>query len=123
MRALDFLAQVEMPRLHDPDGRRPLDLTAFAIEPSANADVSQQDRTRAVVALIDEVTRSQARPVVLVGHSLGGLTVSAVAEAIPDRLAAVVYLTAFLLPPGMTAHTMIAHPSMADLLAPSLFLA
>jgi pimeloyl-ACP methyl ester carboxylesterase len=104
-------------------GRRPLDLTAFAIEPSANADVSQQDRTRAVVALIDEVTRSQARPVVLVGHSLGGLTVSAVAEAIPDRLAAVVYLTAFLLPPGMTAHTMIAHPSMAGSLAPSLFLA
>ena len=62
-------------------GRRPLDLAAFAIEPSPNADVSQEDRTRAVVALIDEVTREDGdKPVVLVGHSLGGLTVTAVAE-------------------------------------------
>jgi pimeloyl-ACP methyl ester carboxylesterase len=104
-------------------GLRPLDLAAFAIERSPNAEVSQQDRTRAVVALIDEVTRNQAGPVVLVGHSLGGLTVSAVAEAIPERVSAVVYLTAFLLPPGMTAHTMIEHPIMADSLVPSLFLA
>jgi pimeloyl-ACP methyl ester carboxylesterase len=104
-------------------GRRPLDLAAFAIERSLNAEVSQQDRTRAVVALIDEVTRIQATPVVLVGHSLGGLTVSAVAEAIPERVSAVVYLTAFLLPPGMTAQTMIEHPTMADSLVPPLFLA
>jgi pimeloyl-ACP methyl ester carboxylesterase len=104
-------------------GRRPLDPAAFAIERSPNAEVSQQDRTRAVVALIDEVTRDEAGPVVLVGHSLGGLTVSAVAEAIPERVSAVVYLTAFLLPPGMTAHTMIEHPIMADSLVPSLFLA
>jgi pimeloyl-ACP methyl ester carboxylesterase len=104
-------------------GRRPLDLAAFAIERSPNAGVSQQDRTRAVVALIDEVARNQGGPVVLVGHSLGGLTVSAVAEAIPERVSAVVYLTAFLLPPGMTAHTMIEHPTMAASLVPSLFLA
>jgi pimeloyl-ACP methyl ester carboxylesterase len=44
-------------------------------------------------------------PVVLVGHSLGGLTVSAVAEAMPERLSAVVYLTAFLPPLGVTTHT------------------
>jgi pimeloyl-ACP methyl ester carboxylesterase len=73
--------------------------------------------------LINEMTRNQARPVVLVGHSLGGLTVSAVAEAIPERVSAVVYLTAFLLPSGMTAHAMIEHPTMADSVVPSLFLA
>jgi pimeloyl-ACP methyl ester carboxylesterase len=104
-------------------GRRPLDLAAFATERSPTAEPSQQDRTRAVIALIDEVTRDQARPIVLVGHSLGGLTVSAVAEAIPERVSAAVYLTALLLPPGMTAHTMIQHPTMADSLVPSLFLA
>jgi len=103
--------------------RRPLDMAAFAIEPSPNADVNQEDRTRAVVALIEEVTRNENRPMVLVGHSLGGLTVTAVAEAVPERVCAVVYLTAFLLPPGMTAHTMIEHPTMADSLVPSLFLA
>ena len=104
-------------------GRRPLDLAAFAIERSPNAEPSQQDRTRAVVALIDEVTRNEARPVVLVGHSLGGLTASAVAESIPECVSAVVYLTAFLLPPGMTALTMIEHPTMTDSLVPPLFLA
>jgi pimeloyl-ACP methyl ester carboxylesterase len=103
--------------------RRPLDLAAFAVERSPNAEVSQQDRTCAVLALVDEVTRNQAGPIVLVGHSLGGLTVSAVAEAIPERVSAAVYLAAFLLPPGMTAHTMIEHPTMADSLVPSLFLA
>jgi pimeloyl-ACP methyl ester carboxylesterase len=105
-------------------GRRPLDLAAFAIEPSPNADVSQEDRTRAVVALIDEVTREDGdKPVVLVGHSLGGLTVTAVAEAIPERVCAVVYLAALLLPPGMAPRAMMEHPTMAGSLVPSLLLA
>jgi pimeloyl-ACP methyl ester carboxylesterase len=105
-------------------GRRPLDLAAFAIESSPNADVTQEDRTRAVVALIEKIAREDdGRPVVLVGHSLGGPTVSAAAEAIPERVCAAVYLAAFLLAPGMTAHTMIEHPTMAGSLVPSLFLA
>ncbi|WP_413992481.1 alpha/beta fold hydrolase [Labrys okinawensis] len=120
VRALDLPGAGRNAKAPRANGRRPLDL---AIEPSPNAHVSQEDRTRAVVALIDEVTRNQARPVVLVGHSLGGLTVSAVAEAIPERVSAAVYLTALLLPPGMTALTMVQHPTMADSLVPSLFLA
>lgn len=39
-------------------------------------------------------------PVVLVGHSRGGLVISEVAERVPERLARLVYLTAFLLPAG-----------------------
>jgi pimeloyl-ACP methyl ester carboxylesterase len=123
VRALDLTGAGRNARTPRSYERRPLDLAAFAIEGSPNAEVSQQHRTHAVVALIDEVTRNQPKPVVLVGHSLGGLTVSAVAEAIPERVSAVVYLTAFLLPPAMTAHTMIKHPTMADSLVPSLFLA
>ena len=123
VRALDLPGAGGNARAPRSYGRRPLDLAAFAIERSPNAEVSPQDRTRAVVALIDEVARNQAGPVVLVGHSLGGLTVSAVAEAIPKRVSAVVYLTAFLLPPGTSAHTLIEHPTMADSLVPSLFLA
>jgi pimeloyl-ACP methyl ester carboxylesterase len=36
-------------------------------------------------------------PVILVGHSLGGLVISEVAERIPERIDRLVYLTAFLL--------------------------
>ena len=39
-------------------------------------------------------------PVVLVGHSLGGLTISQAAEYRPDRIRCLVYLTALLLGPG-----------------------
>jgi len=39
---------------------------------------------------------TEARPVVLVGHSFGGITVSNVAEAAPEKISALVYLSAFL---------------------------
>src|SRR3984893_614741 len=74
VRALDLPGAGRNAKAPRSYARRPLDLAAFAIERSPNAEPSQQDRTRAVVALIDEVTRNEARPVVLVGHSLGGLT-------------------------------------------------
>ena len=61
--------------------------------------------------------------VVLVGHSLGGLTISAVAEAIPEEIDSVVYLTAFMLPPGTVAGEMIAHETMASAKVASCFLA
>ncbi|HVA29960.1 MAG TPA: alpha/beta fold hydrolase [Gaiellaceae bacterium] len=35
-------------------------------------------------------------PVVLVGHSMGGMSVTQAAELVPDRIATLVYLTAFL---------------------------
>ncbi len=47
------------------------------------------------------VIEKQPEPVVLVGHSLGGLSISAVASALPDRVAAMVYLAAFV-PQTMT---------------------
>jgi pimeloyl-ACP methyl ester carboxylesterase len=123
VRALDLPGagrNAKAPRAYD---HRPLDMAAFAIEPSPNADVSQEDRTRAVVALVEEVTRNEHKTVILVGHSLGGLTVTAVAEAIPDRVCAAVYLTAFLLPHGMALRTMREHPIMAGSLVSSLLLA
>lgn len=38
----------------------------------------------------------ESRPVVLVGHSFAGITVSAVAEAAPEKIKRLVYLAAFL---------------------------
>ncbi len=64
--------------------KRPFDASAFAAEMSPNAGVTQADRTRAVVAEIDALGGGG----VLVGHSLGGLTVTSVGEAAAERLIA-----------------------------------
>ncbi|WP_298017229.1 alpha/beta hydrolase [uncultured Castellaniella sp.] len=40
------------------------------------------------------------REVILVGHSFGGLVISGVADRLPERIRRLVYLDAFLLPPG-----------------------
>lgn len=42
------------------------------------------------------VVRAQPQPVVLVGHSFGGLTISSVAEAAPERIERLVYVAAYL---------------------------
>lgn len=60
---------------------------------------------------------------VLVGHSMGGVTISPVAEAVPELLHAVVYLTAFMLAPGLPAIAVIQDATMAQALVPQLFLA
>ncbi|MGI9613205.1 MAG: alpha/beta hydrolase, partial [Acidimicrobiales bacterium] len=101
--------------------RRPLDPAAFGSEPSPNAGVTQEQRTEATIDAVREAAKAGNGEVVLVGHSLGGLTISPVAEAIPDELRAVVYLTAFLLPNGMVAGEMIGHEIMADAEVPPLF--
>jgi len=46
----------------------------------------------AALALID----AEPAPVILVGHSFGGITISNVAEAAPDKIKALVYLSAYL---------------------------
>lgn len=102
---------------------RPFDAAAFSQEPSPNAGVTQDERSKAAIAAVEAAVSRGNGKVVLVGHSLGGITVSPVAEAVPDRLHAAVYLTAFMLPPGMPAIAMIQHPSMAAALVPGLFMA
>lgn len=47
-------------------------------------------------AAVLKVVEAQAEPVVLVGHSFGGITLSAVAEAAPERVRRLVYVAAYL---------------------------
>ncbi len=58
---------------------RPLDPVAFGTEPSPNAGVSQDDRNAAVIEAVHAAAEMGNGEVVLAGHSLGGLTTSAVA--------------------------------------------
>lgn len=102
--------------------QQPRDAIALAREASPNAGVTQTMRSRAVIDLVESVYKP-GDTVCLVGHSLGGLTVSDVAEQMGNRLSAVIYLTAFMPPPEMSAIAMIQHESMAGEEVGPLFLA
>ena len=47
-----------------------------------------------------EVLDRETEPVALVGHSLGGISISQAAEYRPERIKVLVYVAAFLLPNG-----------------------
>lgn len=66
------------------------------------------DATLAAVTLADwadqveALVRAAPEPVFLCGHSRGGLVVSAVAERLPDPIAASVYICAMMFPNGLS---------------------
>ena len=70
-----------------------VDLPGRPGNPRPPAEVTMQDHVDAVLAAIADTGPD---PVVLVGHSFGGMTISAVAEAAPERIASLVYVAAYL---------------------------
>lgn len=70
-----------------------VDLPGRAGDGRTPAEVGFDDHVAAVLAA---VTGAGESPVVLVGHSFGGMVISAVAEAAPDQIATLVYLAAYL---------------------------
>jgi pimeloyl-ACP methyl ester carboxylesterase len=51
---------------------------------------------------VADLATSAGGPVILIGHSLGGVVISEVAERVPDAIDRLVYLTAFLLESGQS---------------------
>ncbi len=49
-----------------------------------------------------EILDAESEPVMLVGHSRGGIVISEVAERRPDRIRKLVYVAAFLVPAGQS---------------------
>ena len=70
------------------------DQAGFLTEASPLKDLHLADYRNAILQQIDRMVGNGK--VTLVGHSMGGLSVTAAAEAVPDKIARAVYLTAFV---------------------------
>jgi pimeloyl-ACP methyl ester carboxylesterase len=79
--------------------------TAVAVElPAHGADQTPVSGASlgSYVQTVAQVIERQTGPVILVGHSMAGVVISAVAERMPDRVAALIYVAAYLLQNGET---------------------
>jgi pimeloyl-ACP methyl ester carboxylesterase len=84
-----------------------LDLPAQGDDQTPIADVTFEMN----VDRVAEVIGKESEPVVLVGHSLGGATITGTAERVPDRIALLVYLTAFVPLDGESVNTITSSPA------------
>jgi pimeloyl-ACP methyl ester carboxylesterase len=74
------------------------DLPGDGHDDTAPGEVNLGRYAAKLVSLIDKTSG----PVVLVGHSMGGVTVSQACELRPERIALAIYLCAFMLPDGLS---------------------
>ena len=59
---------------------------------------------------VADVISREAEPVILVGHSRGGVVISEAAERVPDRIATLIYLAGSLLPDGVAILDYVPQP-------------
>jgi pimeloyl-ACP methyl ester carboxylesterase len=92
--------------------------------PGSGDDTAGRDRAHldgyadAIAAVVRAEADRAGAPVVLVGHSMGGIVASAVAEREAARLAGLVYVNGLLLPRGQTLQSFLAaaaHLQVEDL--------
>lgn len=103
--------------------QRPLDRAAFAAERSPVASITLEQCADHVIATIDQLHAGGFSKVVLVGHSLSGVVLTRVGEKAPEKLSALVYLTALMLPAGQSAGDVFGLPQAAGIEVPSLIMA
>ncbi|QEU97769.1 alpha/beta hydrolase [Streptomyces kanamyceticus] len=100
-----------------PESYQRQDLEAMAVEPSPLKGLDLDDYEARVTGIVRRAARHG--PVVLVGHSLGGVSVSRVADAVPHLLHHICYMAAFcpsrVLP---TADACTAAPENANAVSP-----
>jgi pimeloyl-ACP methyl ester carboxylesterase len=77
------------------------DLASHGYEPTLPQEVKDIAQYTAPARRILEAAKE---PVVLLGHSMGGVSCSYLAEQCPEKISAVVYLAAFMLPRGKFMH-------------------
>jgi pimeloyl-ACP methyl ester carboxylesterase len=95
-----------------------LDLPAHGDDNTAIAGLSLQSYVDAVVSLVNK----QEGKVLLVGHSMGGMVISQVAENIPSKIEKLVYLSAYLPANGQDLQSLSATDA-GSLIGPNLVFA
>ncbi|MFT4563838.1 MAG: pimeloyl-ACP methyl ester carboxylesterase [Gammaproteobacteria bacterium] len=112
--AIDLPGAGSLSQFPDCYDQRPIDLAEFAQTMSPLVKITQQERTNAAIASAERAAKLGNGKVVLVGHSWGGLTISHVAEAVPELVQAIVYLTAVLVPNSESGGAIFNHPTFAS---------
>lgn len=108
-------------RFPDSFHQRPLDKARFATEPSKVAGTTLDDYAMSIEQTIDGLVAAGHPKVVLVGHSMGGVPITTVAERIPEKIAHLVYLTAFMPASGVPGISYIAAPeNSGEMVGPQL---
>jgi pimeloyl-ACP methyl ester carboxylesterase len=102
---------------------KPQDADALATQVSPLAAITLNDYRDATLAVIRGLVAAGSGPVILVGHSLGGATLSAVAEADPSLIKRLVYLTAFVPVKFPTVIQYLQQPNFEASEVPPLFVA
>lgn len=72
------------------------DLPGHGSDKTLAKDITMEGYVETLIKILDQ----QDQPVILVGHSFNGITVSRAAELRPNKVKGIVYLSAFLLPEG-----------------------
>jgi pimeloyl-ACP methyl ester carboxylesterase len=89
----------------------PQDLARLAAEPGAIAGVTLAQNAERVIEVLERVR--EHGPVILVGHSRGGMTITAVGNARPDLVDRIVYVSAWA-PVDLEVGAYYAEPEMAS---------
>lgn len=92
-----------------------IDLPSHGADTTPIADVTLRTYADRIRTAVD----AHAEPVVLVGHSMGGIAISQAAEDRADRLHSLVYVTAILPAPGDTISRAPEVPAIQNHVTPS----
>lgn len=92
--------------------------TAIAVDLPGHGDNPAPIETVTLDAYVDHVcgiVEAQPEPVILAGHSLGGMTITQVAERVPDRIERAVYVTAAMPGNGQNRADFAEHEGPVDM--------
>jgi len=103
--------------------QQPQNPAALAAEVSPLASLTLNDYRDHTLKVLRGLVEGRGERAILVGHSLGGATLSAVGEAAPELVKRLVYLTAFVPVAFNTVLAYLQQPNFATSEVPPLFVA